>query len=111
MFTIRYCGLQACIKELSSEIREIKVELDSLKRKRVERLFNRQDSKKRWIFGCEEHLKKNCSKLKTNRNWQGQQPRCNPVALEFLTMDQEFTNQAECKEEKSIFSLILVQLL
>ncbi|KAL3852720.1 hypothetical protein ACJMK2_016338 [Sinanodonta woodiana] len=49
--------LQAYIKELSCEIREIKVELDSLKRKRVERLFNRQDLKK---------------------NWQGQQVRMQP---------------------------------
>ncbi|KAL3854396.1 hypothetical protein ACJMK2_013667 [Sinanodonta woodiana] len=70
--------LQACIKELSSEIREMKVELDSLKRKRVERLLNRQDSKKCWICGSKEHLKKNCSKLKINRNWQGQQGRMQP---------------------------------
>ncbi|KAL3831719.1 hypothetical protein ACJMK2_023435, partial [Sinanodonta woodiana] len=71
-------NLQTCIKELSSEIREMKVKLDSLKRKRVERLFDRQDSKKCWICGSKEHLKKNCSKLKTNRNWQRQQGRMQP---------------------------------
>ncbi|KAL3876292.1 hypothetical protein ACJMK2_034157, partial [Sinanodonta woodiana] len=41
---LRGSAQAACIKELSGEIREMKVELDSLKRKRVERLFNRQDS-------------------------------------------------------------------
>ena len=70
--------LQACIKELSSEIREIKVELDSLKRKRVEKHLNRQDSKKCWICGSQEHLKKNCSKLKANKNRQGQEDRTQP---------------------------------
>ncbi|KAL3879043.1 hypothetical protein ACJMK2_031357 [Sinanodonta woodiana] len=67
--------IQACIKELSSKIREIKVELDSLKKKRVERLFNRQESKKCWICGSEEHLKNNCLTLRANRNWQDQQGR------------------------------------
>ncbi|KAK3596234.1 hypothetical protein CHS0354_030878 [Potamilus streckersoni] len=58
--------------------------MDSLKRKHIERPFNRRNSKKCWTCGSEEYLK-DCPELKANKTRQDKQGKTQPRTTGILS--------------------------